>query len=132
MRSLSFGVFVLAVLAMCGLGQSASAGAGDEAASASSGLRIIVEHVRVRYSDLDLSTQEGGVVLLERINRAARDACGRMPERDSHYRTNASFVTRAFDQCRAAAMRTTVSRLALPMLSRAYADSNGGRQAAGQ
>lgn len=57
------------------------------------------DSVAVAYGDLDLSTQADAKILAERIDQAARRACGGSPRFDQDYRLAHAAVNRAFDAC---------------------------------
>jgi UrcA family protein len=74
--------------------------------------------VTVSYGDLDLGHAAGAQALLQRIERAADQACGWAPD----LRLLAERA--AFEQCRKTAITTTVARIDAPMLT-ALAGSRG-------
>lgn len=77
--------------------------------------------VLVRQSDLDLRSEAGGAAMLRRIQGAARRACGGTPDAGSALTADSP---RAWNACRAQAVRVTVARLNSPVVSRLYAASN--------
>lgn len=98
---------------------------GSAAAGADNGFPIETTTVNVAYGDLDLGTDAGAQAMLARIEKAAKRACGTMPERDRFYRSNPEFVAGAFRQCTRQAVRDAVAQLQAPLVSRAYAAANG-------
>ncbi|HEY2753866.1 UrcA family protein [Phenylobacterium sp.] len=76
-----------------------------------------VRHVVVRYSELDLTHEEGARVLLGRIHQAARTVCGPEPSGlsiDEYQRYTA---------CINESTETTVQRVHAPMVSAIYAST---------
>lgn len=57
------------------------------------------DSVAVAYGDLDLSTQADAKILADRIDQAARRACGGSPRFDQDYRLAHAAVNRAFEAC---------------------------------
>ena len=105
----AFAVILAASVAVCGLGFSQSATASIRASDE-------VYSVKVRMSDLDLSSDKGAQELLGRIHRAARDVCIRSYETWSPYiNTRAGFVN-----CVKDASNRAVAELNNPMVTAAY------------
>ncbi len=94
---------------------------------------LIERNVAVSHSDLDLNKPGDARIMLARIDRAARQACGTMAERDRAYSSAPHFVTRDFSGCIERATGKAVARLRAPAVSRIYAErqpSGDVRQAA--
>lgn len=94
---------------------------------------LIERTVAVSHSDLDLNKPQDARVMLARIEHAARQACGFMPERDKAYAAAPRFVTKDFSGCKRRAVAHAVARLHAPVVSRLYAEGQSGtdvRQAA--
>ncbi|MDE2183516.1 MAG: UrcA family protein [Alphaproteobacteria bacterium] len=81
---------------------------------------IIVEQVPVNLSNVDIDSRRGARVALNRIDRAAKAACGGSPQFDSMYSVAPIYVTRQFDLCREHADTRAVERLQSPEVSRLY------------
>jgi|GEM_PF-1236276 UrcA family protein len=90
------------------------------------GLPIVEGNADVAYGDLDLNRPQDAAIMLGRIEKAARRACGIMPERDRFYSSNPEFVDKQFRLCTRQAVRDAVTHLGAPHVSRAYAKKNGG------
>lgn len=84
----------------------------------------IERRVAVSAVDLNLSNPVDAAVMLERISRAARIACGVMAQRDPAYALSAHFVERNFNACREAAVARAVANLNSPALASFYANSH--------
>ena len=70
----------------------------------------------VHYGDLNMNTEQDARIMLQRIERAAKKACGGHP-------TFGSFSHRsdhAFEECRSEAIKRTVKQLGVPMVIRIY------------
>ena len=67
----------------------------------------------VRYGDLDLNAPAGARAMLQRIDVAAADVCGGMPDIRDPGRLA------AFDRCRTAAAHRAVSEVDAPLVSAA-------------
>lgn len=72
--------------------------------------------VKVSYADLDLGSAQGATTLLDRLNQAARLACG-----ERMYRSWSAEHKRVFDTCRAQAVADAVKTIGAPELSRVAA-----------
>lgn len=73
----------------------------------------------VYYGDLDLSAEQDAKIMLERIDQAARKACG-------GHRTFSSYTGRldeTFDECRSEAIARTVEQLSAPVVTRIYSEA---------
>jgi UrcA family protein len=72
----------------------------------------------VYYGDLDLNAEQDAKIMLERIERAAKKACG-------GHRTFSSYTGRlddTFDECSGEAVARTVKQLGAPMVTRIYSE----------
>jgi UrcA family protein len=70
----------------------------------------------VYYGDLNIDTEEGAKVMLERIERAAKKACGGHPTFGSF----SHLSDHTFEECRSKAVERTVKRLGAPLVTRIY------------
>jgi UrcA family protein len=75
--------------------------------------------VVVEYHDLDLSSEPGARVLLERIEQAAAQAC-RNPRISNLLSVEAEALLRAYRTCTEKAVRNTVTRLNAPTVTSLY------------
>jgi UrcA family protein len=73
----------------------------------------------VYYGDLNIDTEEGAKIMLQRIERAAKKACGGHPTFSSY--TGA--LDHTFEECRDKAIQRTVIQLGAPMLTRIYSEA---------
>jgi UrcA family protein len=67
----------------------------------------------VSYSDLDISTQTGAAVLLQRIDRAAQRACGPEPIHSPLHPREPAF----YDRCVKDAVNVAVARTNAPLMT---------------
>ena len=70
----------------------------------------------VYYGDLDLTVPQDAQVMMQRIEQAAKKACG-------GHRTFSSYTGRlddTFDECRREAIARTVKQLGAPIVTRIY------------
>jgi UrcA family protein len=73
----------------------------------------------VYYGDLNIETEQDAKIILQRIERAAKKACGGHP-------TFSSYTGRlddTFDECRSEAIARTVKQLGAPMVTRIYSEA---------
>ena len=73
----------------------------------------------VRYGDLNLNAEQDAKVMLQRIEQAAKNACG-------GHRTFSSLTGRlddTFDECCNEAIARTVNRLGAPVVTRIYSEA---------
>ena len=82
------------------------------AASSQAGVEEV--SVRVHYADLDITRPEGGVTLLNRIQKAAKTVCG-----DARTRAPLTRI-RLAGECRRMAIESAVRRLDFAMLTLAW------------
>ena len=73
----------------------------------------------VRFSDLNLNDEQDARVLLQRIERAAKKACGGHASFSSY----TGGLERSFYECRDDAVRRAVEQLAAPVVSRLYREA---------
>lgn len=104
-----FGLTVAVAIAVAGLASSATAG------------DTIRRDVQVSYSDLNINTEAGAVALLDRINHAARQACGGSPFLHPMYNVAPAAVTADFAKCYHNAVAGAVASVGAPALSTVYA-----------
>lgn len=73
----------------------------------------------VYYGDLNLNAEEDAKIMLQRIERAAKKACGGQPTFSSY----TGSLDNTFEECRSEAIARTVSRLGVPMVTRIYSEA---------
>jgi UrcA family protein len=110
----------VAMLATLGFGAHADASSPDP---------IIRGRSIVHYGDLNIDSENDAKILLQRIEQAAKDACGGHPAFNTYTRT----PDPTFEECRSGTIARTVKRLGAPTVTRIYAEANrsvhGGRTA---
>jgi UrcA family protein len=104
-----FGLTVAVAMAVIGFASSASAG------------DTIQRDVQVSYSDLNIKTETGASVLLDRIYHAARQACGGSPFMHPMYNVMPSAVTADFAKCYHNAVVSAVDSVGSPVVAAVYA-----------
>ena len=70
----------------------------------------------VNFGDLNLNTEQDAAIMLQRIERAAKKACGGHATFSSY----TGSLDRTFDECRSRAIQRTVNRLDAQMVTRLY------------
>ena len=73
----------------------------------------------VYYGDLNLNAEQDAKIMLQRIEQAAKKACGGHP-------TFSSYTGRlddTFDECRGEAIERTVKQLSAPTVTRIYSEA---------
>jgi UrcA family protein len=90
----------------------------------------LVGKVRVDYSDLDLSNQSDAHQLLERLEKAAYDACGGDERRHPAYKTTPRRTTEVFRECRENAVSRAVTAVNSQELRVAFSETRGTDSAA--
>jgi UrcA family protein len=85
-------------------------------ADASSPSTIIRGRSVVFYGDLNIDTEQDAKILLQRIERAAKKACGGHPT----FSTYTGSLDHTFEACRGEAIQRTVKQLGAPMVTRIY------------
>jgi UrcA family protein len=112
---------LLAVVALTMLGPAGACKASEEPASKAK-YDVIGKSV-VRMGDLNLQKPADARALLQRLDRAAYQACGGDPKFHSSYSMTPRRVIEAFEECRTEAVRRTVEQIGHSTLTRVYADS---------
>jgi UrcA family protein len=70
----------------------------------------------VYYGDLNIETEQDAKIMLQRIERAAKKACGGHPT----FSTTTGSLDHTFEECRGEAIQRTVKQLGAPMVTRIY------------
>ena len=70
----------------------------------------------VFYGDLDIGTEQDARIVLQRIEKAAKKACGG----HATFSTYTGSLDRTFEECRSEAVERAVKRLRAPVLTRVY------------
>ena len=73
----------------------------------------------VYYGDLDLNAEQDAKIMLQRIERAAKKACGGHPTFSSY----TGSLDDTFEECRGRAIQRAVNQLRAPMVSRIYSEA---------
>jgi UrcA family protein len=73
----------------------------------------------VYYGDLNIDTEQDAKIMLQRIERAAKKACGGHATFSSY----TGSLDRTFEQCRSEAIERTVKRLGAPMVTRIFSEA---------
>jgi UrcA family protein len=73
----------------------------------------------VYYGDLNLNSEQDAKIMLQRIERAAKKACGGQPTFSSY----TGSLDGTFEECRGAAIARTVKQLGAPVVSRIYSEA---------
>jgi UrcA family protein len=74
----------------------------------------------VYYGDLNINAEQDAKIMLQRIERAARKACGGHPAFSS---LTGLLDRRTFEECRSKAIQRAVRQLGAPMLTRIYSEA---------
>jgi UrcA family protein len=82
----------------------------------------ITGRIAVHYGDLDLKAEQDAKIMLQRIERAAKKACGGHPDFSSY---TGSLDSRTFEECRGRAIQRAVRQLGAPMVTRIYLGRSG-------
>jgi len=93
-----------------------SVGARADTPSPGSGVR---GRSVVYYGDLNIEIEQDAKVMLQRIERAAKKACGGHPT----FSTYTGSLDHTFDECRSEAIQRTVKQLGAPMVTRIYSEA---------
>jgi UrcA family protein len=88
-------------------------------ADASSPATIVQGRSIVYYGDLNIETEQDAKILLQRIERAARKACGGHATFSSY--TGA--LDHTFEECRSEAIHRTVKQLGASNVTRIYSEA---------
>jgi len=73
----------------------------------------------VYYGDLNIETEQGAKIVLQRIERAAKRACGGHPT----FSTYTGSLDHTFEECRGEAIQRTVKLLGATMVMRIYSEA---------
>jgi UrcA family protein len=73
----------------------------------------------VYYGDLNIETEQDAKIMLRRIERAAKKACGG----HATFSTYTGSLDQTFEECRDEAIQRTVKRLGAPMVTRIYSEA---------
>jgi UrcA family protein len=73
----------------------------------------------VYYGDLNLNAEQDAKIMLQRIERAAKKACGGHPTFSSY----TGSLDDTFEECRGRAIQRAVNQLRAPMVSRIYSEA---------
>jgi UrcA family protein len=73
----------------------------------------------VYYGDLDLSAEQDAKILLQRIERAAKKACGGHATFSSY----TGSLDHTFEECRGKAIQRAVRQLGAPLVTRIYSEA---------
>jgi UrcA family protein len=75
----------------------------------------------VKYHDLDLRKEADAQVLLQRLERAAKTACGGNPKMNRAYEVIPRYTLEVFQECRREAIARAVTQINAPTLSHLFA-----------
>ena len=73
----------------------------------------------VYYGDLNIETEADAKIMLQRIELAAKKACGGHPT----FSTYTGSLDHTFEECRGGAIQRTVKQLGASMVSRIYSEA---------
>jgi UrcA family protein len=73
----------------------------------------------VQYGDINIATEQGAKIMLVRIERAARKACGGHPTFSAY----TGSLDHTFEECRETAVQRAVKQLGAPMVTRMYSEA---------
>jgi UrcA family protein len=73
----------------------------------------------VYYGDLNLNAEQDAKIMLQRIERAAKKACGGHATFSSYTPT----LDHTFEECRSKAIQRTVKQLGAPLVTRIYSEA---------
>jgi UrcA family protein len=73
----------------------------------------------VYYGDLNIETEQDAKIMLQRIERAAKKACGG----HATFSTYTGSLDHTFEECRGEAIQRTVKQLDAPMVTRLYSEA---------
>jgi UrcA family protein len=74
----------------------------------------------VRYGDLNIDSEQDAKILLQRIEQAAKEACGGHPT----FRTYTRVPDQTFEECRSGTIARTVKKLGAPVVTRIYSEAS--------
>lgn len=89
-------------------------------AAAADERQAIIEHISVRYGDLDLTAPADAAAMLGRLEKAASEACGRLPQNAMDPLLAAK--QRTYRRCRISALDAATLRLGAPLVRSAWLD----------
>src|ERR1700728_653999 len=106
--NVSMSIFAVAVMfSSLGLGACANAAGPDP---------VIRGRSVVHFGDLKIDSEQDAKILLQRIERAAEEACGGHRASETYTPVSDHF----FEQCRAGTLARAVKKLGAPMVTRMY------------
>jgi UrcA family protein len=73
----------------------------------------------VYYGDLNLNAEQDAKIMFQRIERAARKACGGHPTFSSY----TGSLDHTFEECRDNAIQRTLKQLGAPLVTRIYSEA---------
>jgi UrcA family protein len=73
----------------------------------------------VHYGDLNLNLEQDAKIMLQRIERAAKKACGGHAAVSSH----TGSLERTFEECRSKAVQRAVNQLGAPLVTGIYSEA---------
>jgi UrcA family protein len=73
----------------------------------------------VHYGDLNLNAEQDAKIMLQRIERAAKKACGGHATFSSY----TGSLEHTFEECRSKAIQRAVSKLGSPLVTRIYSEA---------
>jgi UrcA family protein len=82
--------------------------------------QVTVRRVAVQYGDLDLGTRTDARVLLTRLEKAAKRACGGDPHLNPDYSLMFGRLERAYQECRGDAVSRAVAEIDASLLTDLY------------
>jgi len=74
----------------------------------------------VYYGDLNIDVEQDAKILLQRIERAAKKACGGHATFSSY----TGSLDHTFEECRSEATQRTVKQLGVPMVTRVFTETS--------
>jgi UrcA family protein len=87
--------------------------------STDGGPTIITGRSAVYYGDLNLNAEQDARIMLQRIERAAKKACGGHAAFSSY----TGSLDHTFEECRERAIQRTVQHLGAPLVTRIYSEA---------
>ena len=73
----------------------------------------------VYYGDLNLNAEQDAKIMLQRIERAAKKACGG----HANFSSYTGSLDRTYEECRGEAIQRAVKELGAPLVTRIYSDA---------
>jgi UrcA family protein len=105
---------IVAAAMLMAVSFGAQAGASTDASPI-----VIRGHSAVYYGDLHIDAEPDAKILLQRIDRAARKACGGHPTFSAY----TGRLDHTFEDCRDKAIQRAVKQLRAPMVTRIYTEA---------